>query len=93
MGKCEIICLLGNTGCGKSSVCEFINSNSNNNDNTIIAINRSSEELEIDLSAVNKLIFEYTFDEENFNKIKLLDQTVKEQQIYWIVLDCEVDTI
>ncbi|CAF1968439.1 unnamed protein product [Rotaria magnacalcarata] len=93
MGKCDIICLLGNTGCGKSSVCEFINSKSDNNDNTIIAINRSSEELKIDLSAINKLIFEYTFDEENFNTIKLLDQTAKEQQIYWIVLDCAVDTI
>ncbi|CAF1669672.1 unnamed protein product, partial [Didymodactylos carnosus] len=47
----------------------------------------------IDLSIVDKLTLEYTFDEKNFNKITLPDQTVNEEQIYWIMLDCDVDTI
>src|SRR5262249_23980030 len=92
MTKSEIICLLGNDGCGKSSICELINSKND----TIIAIERSSGlgvQYGIDPSIVDKLTLEYTFDNENFNKITLPDQTVNQEKIYWIILDCQVDTI
>src|ERR1700722_8847808 len=92
MAKCEIICLLGNDGCGKSSICELINSKTD----TIVAIERDNElgvKYGINPSIIDKLILEYIFDEENFNKITLPDQTVNGQQIYWIILDCEVETI
>jgi broad-specificity NMP kinase len=97
MATCDIICLLGNDGFGKSSICELINSKQHDfNNNSIIAIERSNglgEKYGIDPSIIDKLTLEYTFDEENFNKILLPDQTVNKQKIYWIILDCEIDTI
>jgi broad-specificity NMP kinase len=96
MIKREIICLLGNDGCGKSSICQLINSKNNINNDTIIGIERSNglgAEFGIDPSIIDKLTLEYVFDEENFNQIKLPDQTINEENIYWIILDCEVDTI
>jgi broad-specificity NMP kinase len=92
MIKHEIICLLGNNGCGKSSICQLINLNND----TIIAIERSNElgaKFGIDPNIIDKLTLEYVFDEENFNKITLPNQTMNEEKIYWIILDCEVDTI
>lgn len=92
MAKNNIICLLGNDGCGKSSLCELINSRND----TIIAIERSNGlgvKHGIDPSIVDKLTLEYTFDHENFNKIILSDETVNQEKIYWIILDCQVDVI
>jgi broad-specificity NMP kinase len=92
MVKREIICLLGNDGCGKSSLCELINSKND----TLIAIERSNGlgvEHGIDPSIVDKLTLEYTFDNDNFNKIILPDETVNQEKIYWIILDCQVDII
>jgi thymidylate kinase len=96
MIKCEIICLLGNDGCGKSSICELINSKKDLSGNTIVAIERSNGlgvKYEIDPSIVDKLTLEYTFDHDHFNKTTLPNQTVDGQLIYWIILDCDVDTI
>jgi broad-specificity NMP kinase len=92
MIKRDIICLLGNHGCGKSSLCELINSRNE----TIVGIEHSNGlgiNYGIDLSIVDKLTLEYLFDHENFNKIILPDQTSNQERIYWIVLDCQVDTI
>jgi broad-specificity NMP kinase len=92
MAKRVIICLLGNDGCGKSSICDLINSKNG----TLIAIERSNklgEQYGIDPSIVDKLTLEYTFDKEHFNEITLPDQTANQEQIYWIILDCEVDAI
>lgn len=92
-----IIVLLGNDGCGKSTLCEMINAqNNSSNDNSIIAIERSNglgEKYGIDPSIIDKLTLEYTFDAENFNKIKLPNETINNEKIYWVILDCEIDTI
>ena len=96
MSKREIVCLLGNDGCGKSSICELINSKKDDDKSTIVAIERSNglgTKYGIDPSIVDKLTLEYTFDTEKFNEITLPDQTVNKEQIYWIILDCDVDTI
>jgi broad-specificity NMP kinase len=88
----DIICLLGNDGCGKSSLCELINSRNDR----IVGIERSNGlgvNYGIDPSIVDKLTLEYLFDHENFNKIILPDQTSNQERIYWILLDCQVDTI
>ncbi|CAF1468962.1 unnamed protein product [Rotaria sp. Silwood1] len=96
MVKRNIICLLGNNGCGKSSICEMINSRKEADNSIPIAIERSNElglKYGIDPTIIDKLTLEYTFDEDNFNKIILPDQTVNQEQIYWIILDCDIDTI
>ncbi|CAF3371628.1 unnamed protein product [Rotaria sp. Silwood2] len=96
MVKHDFICLLGNDGCGKTSICELINSKKDDNNNKIIAVERSNGlgvEYGIDPSIVDKLTLEYIFDEEYFNKITLPDQTINGEKIYWIILDCEVDII
>ncbi|CAF1482447.1 unnamed protein product [Rotaria sordida] len=96
MVKQDIICLLGNDGSGKSSICEMINSEKDVNNNTIVAIERSNGlgiKFGIDPSIVDKMTLEYTFDGENFNKIMLPDQTINQEQIYWIILDCDIDII
>ncbi|CAF4117487.1 unnamed protein product [Adineta steineri] len=97
MAKYDIICLLGNDGCRKTSICELINSKKvvihNNN---IIAIERGNElanDYGIDPTIIDKLILEYTFDKENFDKIQLPNETINGQKIYWIILDCQVDTL
>ncbi|CAF4570219.1 unnamed protein product [Rotaria sp. Silwood2] len=96
MVKHDIICLLGNRGCGKSNICEMINSKNDANNSTIVAIEPSNGlgvKYGIDLNIVDKLTLEYTFDAADFNKIILPDQTINQEQIYWIILDCETDTI
>ena len=92
MMKQSIVCLLGNDGCGKSTLSELINARNSN----IVAIERSNglgAKHGIDPSVVDQLTFEYTFDHENLNKILLPNQTIDEEQIFWIMLDCQVNVI
>ena len=92
MGKNKIICVLGNDGCGKSSLCELINSKKEN----LIGIERSNHlgiKYGIDPSKFDKLTFEYPFNSQEFNQIILEDRTINDEQIYWIVLDCQIDLI
>lgn len=92
MEKKKIICVLGNDGCGKSSLCQLINSKKEN----IIGIERSNHlgiQYGIDPSKFDKLTFEYTFNYEQFNEIILEDRTINDEQIYWIILDCQIDLI
>lgn len=92
MDKKTLICVLGNDGCGKSSVCELINLKNE----SVIAIERSNHlgsQYGIDPSKFDKLTFEYSFNYEQFNQIVLEDRTNNDEQIYWVVLDCEIDSI
>ncbi|CAF4897598.1 unnamed protein product, partial [Rotaria sp. Silwood2] len=85
MAKQDIICLLGNRGCGISSICEMINSKKDANNSTIVAIERSNGlgvTYRIDPNIVDKLTFEYTFDADDFNNIILPDQTINQESIY-----------
>ncbi|UJR20148.1 hypothetical protein I4U23_023280 [Adineta vaga] len=94
MEKNEIICLLGNHGCGKSNVSQLINSKQENG--KIIAIENNDElasQYGFDPSSITKLIFEYPFDDDNFKKIILPDRTYNNQQIYWIILDCDTEIL
>jgi ABC-type dipeptide/oligopeptide/nickel transport system ATPase component len=96
MRKRDVVCLLGNSGCGKSSVCELFNVENNHPNDIIMTVagrNRSGIEMNIHSSFIDALTLEYTFDSSNFNQIKLPDETVKGERIYWIILDCAVDTI
>ena len=92
MTKRDIICLLGNDGCGKTTLCQMINSQNDQ----IVGFERSNGlgvKYGIDPTIIDKLTLEYTFDNENFNKIILSDQTNNQDKIYWIILDCQIDII
>ena len=96
MIKRKIICLLGNNGCGQPSICQLINSRNDSNNQPIVAVERSkglADEYGIDLTIIDQLTLKSPFDEENFNKITLPDQTANCEQIYWIILDCDIDII
>lgn len=92
MTKKTFICILGNDGCGKTSLCNSINSKNDD----IIGIERSNGldiKYGIDSTIIDKLTLEYTFDYENFNQIILPDETNNQEKIYWIILDCQVDIL
>ncbi|CAF1158403.1 unnamed protein product [Adineta steineri] len=85
---------MGNRACGKSSICQLINSAQRNKN--IIAIecgDQLASEYAVNPSLVDRLVFEYPFDDAQFQKINLCDRTENHQQIFWIILDCEVETI
>ncbi|CAF3121626.1 unnamed protein product [Rotaria sp. Silwood2] len=85
MVKRDIICLLGNCGCGKPSICEMINLAKDANNSTIVTIERSNGlgvKFGIDPNIVDKLTLEYIFNAEDFNKIILPDQTINQEPIY-----------
>ncbi|CAF4551778.1 unnamed protein product, partial [Rotaria sp. Silwood2] len=74
----------------------MINLEKDANNSTIVAIERSNRlgvKYGIDPNIVDKLTLEYIFDAEDFNKIILPDQTINQEPIYWIILDCDTDTI
>ncbi|CAF1451747.1 unnamed protein product [Adineta ricciae] len=94
MSNYDVICVLGNRGCGKSRVCQWINSQQGNGN--IIAIESgdpSASSYGFDSNLINQLVFEHPFEDEIFKNTILPDRTSANQRIYWIILDCDVDTI
>lgn len=94
MSKRIFVCLLGNDGCGKTTISQLINYRNENKN--LIAIERSNNlgnQYGIDPRIVDKLTLEYIFDYENFNQVYLEDRTQDDEEIFWIILDCDIETI